>query len=112
QGEENLFQLREEVLLWSISDWSGGEGRIRFSPQQPNLHWRLRNVDAFSRPGKLSPAPAETSAQDQNGDPLTVPVRMVGTDTAGTLWGVSLRLGEGGVEFYKHVGGLRFQATG
>lgn len=47
------FQMRPDVLVWSITDWSGGEGQLKFDPSQPNRHQTLRNVDPFREPGKL-----------------------------------------------------------
>jgi len=58
QGETGQkFQMRPDTLLWSITDWSGGEGQYKFDQREPNRHWELTGVDVFSRPGRVRPGP-------------------------------------------------------
>lgn len=47
------FQGSPDMLLWKITDWSGGEGQYLFDPEMPNMALVLRNVDPFTEPGKL-----------------------------------------------------------
>ncbi|NIV39454.1 MAG: hypothetical protein GWN58_61610, partial [Anaerolineae bacterium] len=50
------------TLLWSITDWSGGEGQHKFDPQAPNRSRYTKAADVFSEPGKLKSGPyAETT---------------------------------------------------
>jgi hypothetical protein len=67
EGRQDLFQVRPDVLLWSITDWSGGEGQIKFNPQSPSRHSLLHNVDPFSRPGQLLPGPHFEETLDNAG---------------------------------------------
>lgn len=55
EGRQDKFQARPDMLLWNITDWSGGEGQIVFDPQAHNRHAILQNVDPFVRPGTLAP---------------------------------------------------------
>ncbi len=63
QGEsQQKFQMRPDTLLWSITDWSGGEGQHKFDPQAPNRSRYTKAADVFSEPGKLKSGPyAETT---------------------------------------------------
>ena len=56
QGETpQKFQARLDTLLWSWTDWSAGEGQVKFDPQNPGRAFRLDAVRAFEQPGKLRP---------------------------------------------------------
>lgn len=55
QGEQGTFQVRPDLLLWRITDWSEGDGQIKYNPQEPARHFELQNVDPFTEPGKLKP---------------------------------------------------------
>ncbi len=66
-ARQDLFQMRQDVLLWSLTDWSGGEGQYKYDPSAPNRHALLRNVQAFKRPGTLRPGPMMVPTQDSTG---------------------------------------------
>lgn len=56
QGESNQkFQMRPDVLVWSLTDWSGGEGQQKFNPKSANRWRELTGVRVFDRPGTLQP---------------------------------------------------------
>jgi hypothetical protein len=56
QGEDSQkFQMRPDTLLWSLTDWSGGEGQNKFDWQNGNRWRELDAVRAFDQPGRLSP---------------------------------------------------------
>ena len=56
QGEQrNRFQVRPDILLWTLTDWSGGEGQIKYDFRQPNRWRELEVVQVFERPGELTP---------------------------------------------------------
>lgn len=59
QGEKAgyVFQMRPDTLLFSWTDWSGGEGQLKFDPQNPNRAAYLGGVNPFSLPGKLTLGP-------------------------------------------------------
>lgn len=52
------FQTRPDIELWSITDWSGGEGKYKYDSQNPNQHALMYNVDGVSFPGTLRPGPS------------------------------------------------------
>lgn len=53
QGEPGKFQLRPDLLLWSWTDWSEGEGQIKYDPADPGKSFKLEGVNPFRRPGTL-----------------------------------------------------------
>lgn len=68
QGEEGQkFQARLDTLLWSWTDWSGGEGRRVWKLGETDRSWRLTGVRAFDRPGTLSPGYFVTEAKGTDG---------------------------------------------
>lgn len=71
QGESGKFQLRPDLLEWSINDWSGGEGLLRFSDEESNRYWISHNIDALSLPGKLRIAPNYEETKNELGGTLT-----------------------------------------
>lgn len=63
QGETGQkFQVRPDILIWSLTDWSGGEGQWKFDLQNPNRWWELSGVDVFETPGTLRAGPAVFTA--------------------------------------------------
>lgn len=68
QGENSQkFQVRPDVLLWSLTDWSGGEGQIKYNPQHPNRWRELTGVRVFEEPGTLQPGYYVEDTQDNTG---------------------------------------------
>ena len=53
QGESGRFQLRPDILEWSMTDWSGGEGTKVFNEETPSSYAIGWNVDPFSVYGTL-----------------------------------------------------------
>lgn len=64
QGDNTSFQLRPDVVVWKLDDWSGGAGQLKFDPQNPNRWWELFGVDPFSQPGNLLPGYELTTLYD------------------------------------------------
>ena len=73
EGRQDKFQARPDMLLWNITDWSGGEGQIRYDPQAHSRHAILSDVDPFIRPGTLT-AGYSTGYSDDSGTALTLAV--------------------------------------
>lgn len=68
QGESRQkFQMRPDAIKWSLTDWSGGEGQIKYDPQAPNRWRELTGVRAFERPGTLQPGYYIEDTQDSTG---------------------------------------------
>lgn len=68
QGEsQQKFQVRPDVLQWSLTDWSGGEGQEKFDAQLPNRWRRLVAVDPFKEPGRLHAGMYVEDTQDSTG---------------------------------------------
>lgn len=70
EGKQDQFQARPDMLLWNITDWSGGEGQIVFNAQDANRHAVLYNVDPFIRPGTLQPGYDFQQLTDSGATPL------------------------------------------
>ena len=68
QGESSQkFQMRADTLLWTLTDWSGGEGQLKFSSRKPNRHKELNGVRVFQKPGTLRPGFYVEDTQDSTG---------------------------------------------
>ena len=50
QGESGKFQIRPDLLLWSWTDWSGGEGQIKYDPQDVGRAYLLQHVGPVLSP--------------------------------------------------------------
>lgn len=68
QGENSQkFQVRPDILLWSLTDWSGGEGQQKFDVRSPN-RWRvLEGVRVFEKPGTVTPGFFLEETKDDGG---------------------------------------------
>lgn len=53
QGETGKFQIRPDVLLWSWTNWAGGENQIKVDTQATDRSYVLQNVEPFQKPGTL-----------------------------------------------------------
>lgn len=53
QGESGRFQMRPDILEWSMSDWSAGEGYLNFSDEVPNGYLVGYNIDPLTESGTL-----------------------------------------------------------
>lgn len=71
-ARQDKFQTRSDLVMWSISDWSGGEGQAWFAPGAPNRHAVLYDVDPFDRPGTLMPGYAIEDTVETGPVTLTV----------------------------------------
>lgn len=88
-SRQDLFQSRPDVLLWSLTDWSGGEGQIKYVADASDRHAVLNNVDPFSRPGQLLAGPAIEQSLDNAGSPFTgAKSTLVIFGKTGKLWAV------------------------
>lgn len=76
QGAQR-FQTRPDIELWSITDWSGGEGKYKYDIQAPNQHAVLFNVDGAARPGTLRPGPSIEITSDSVGQVLDDPYSLI-----------------------------------
>ena len=47
QGETGKSKLRPDILSWSITDWSGGEGLLKFNAEEANRYWFSHNMDVL-----------------------------------------------------------------
>jgi hypothetical protein len=52
-ASSSLVNLSPDVLMWSIDDWSGGEGQLRFDPEFPNRSEVIEGINFFGRPGDM-----------------------------------------------------------
>lgn len=71
QGESGTFQLRSDQILWTLTNWSGGEGQLKWDSQEPGRSYLLQGVDPFTRPGNLTVGFKEEIAQLQGGGDFT-----------------------------------------
>lgn len=55
QGDQGKFQGRLDTLLWDMTDWSGGEGKIKWSAEEANRAFKINGASVFDEPGKLKP---------------------------------------------------------
>lgn len=94
QGESNaVFNMRPDVLVFSWTDWSGGEGQFTFDAQAPGRYHSGRAIDGFSRPGSLVAGPAVERTKDSGGtNPLTLVSTIVAMQPTLVLHGDNLRL--------------------
>ncbi len=68
QGEsQQKFQMRPDTLLWTWTDWSGGEGRRKLKFGESDRAWELSSVRAFAEPGHLIPGYHVGITQDNTG---------------------------------------------
>lgn len=68
QGESSQkFQPRPEVLLWTWTDWSEGEGRRTQKFGERGRSWQLNGIRAFEEPGHLIPGYYTEITQDSTG---------------------------------------------
>ena len=71
QGESSQkFQMRADTLLWSITDWSGGENQYKFQSRNPDRVRVLNGVRAFEKPGTLTPGYYIEDTQNNGGSDL------------------------------------------
>lgn len=70
QGESGKFQLRTDLIEWTMSDWSGGEGQFLYDEKQTNRYHLSHNVDPFVQPGRLRLADGYESTLDNGGATL------------------------------------------
>lgn len=74
QGESGKFQLRPDLLAWTISDWSGGEGNKVYSDEFASQYYYGYNINPFKEAGSLQLGPKLSVAKDSGGtNPFTVP---------------------------------------
>lgn len=67
QGENSQkFQIRPDILQWSITDWSGGEGQLKYDPQFPNRHYTISG-SVFEKPGEFHPTWYRIETVDNGG---------------------------------------------
>ncbi len=71
QGEAGKFQMRPDILQWSLTDWSGGEGLLVFHEGEGNRYHESHNVDPFDEVGKLKLAKAYEETNDEGDVALT-----------------------------------------
>ncbi len=70
QGEDSKGKLRPDILSWSITDWSGGEGLLKFNEEEANRYWLSHNVNVLDEPGKLQIAKSYQITTKQEGGNL------------------------------------------
>lgn len=67
QGENDEFNLRQDVLRFQWSDWSGGMGQNKYSRENPNMYFDGLSIDGFTKPGVLRAGLHAQRAQDSTG---------------------------------------------
>lgn len=73
QGESGRFQMRPDILEWSASDWSGGEGYLNFDSERPNVYLVGYNIDPLTEYGTLRLSPLfEEVATTGTGNQLVI----------------------------------------
>lgn len=70
-GGGSQFNLRADMLLWSWTDWSGGEGQYTWDEQNANRSWINHGPDPFSVPGTLRQGYRSYEATDSTPAALT-----------------------------------------
>jgi hypothetical protein len=76
-----VFQMKPDTLLWSLSDWSGGEGQQIWNLQNSSAWRTLDSVDPFVRPGTVRPGPyLELTQHDSAGGDFDLLVMLVAID--------------------------------
>lgn len=89
QGESSqTFQMRQDALLWSLTDWSGGEGQIKFNAENPNRWRELTGVRVFERPGTLQPGYYVEDTQLSGASDIDIAAALV--IGAGSLWALDV----------------------
>jgi hypothetical protein len=82
-GEIAKEQIRPEKLLWSITDWSGGEGNLIYYPQDPTTYDYGSLVNPSTR-GMLTTRPKRyRSAVARSGSNATTEKRPAGVSSYG-----------------------------
>jgi hypothetical protein len=71
QGPEAKFQLRPDLMQWSLTDWSEGEGQLVWDAEQGGRYWEGHNIDPFDEPGKLKLALGYEETNDELDATLT-----------------------------------------
>lgn len=85
------YQMRPDLLVWGISDWSGGEGQIKLQYDTGDRHWRLNCVEVFEWPGKLMPGPYVEECVVVSGETTATLEKSVSlVPAAGKLWALDL----------------------
>lgn len=92
QGVENKFQLRQDLLEWQLTDWSGGEGQLSFDSEDANRYFEGHNIDPFDEPGKLKLARGFEETTDELDATLTDTLQVA--KGRGNLWGASPTVNE------------------
>jgi len=94
QGENRQkFQMRPDTLLWSWTDWSGGEGQIKYDFQDSNRSRQLTGVRAFEKPGTLQPGYATEDTLD-NGGASALAKSLTLVKAKGNLYGLDMNTNE------------------
>jgi hypothetical protein len=94
QGERSQkFQMRPDTLLWTLTDWSAGEGQQKYSAQTPNRHRELTGVRVFEKPGTLRPGYATEDTVDNGGSSVLVKSLTL-VKAKGNLYGFDMNLNE------------------
>ena len=93
QGEmRNKFNVRPDLLLWSWTDWTAGEGQIKFDPSQPGRSLILEGVNFFGRPGNLFLGYTATAVLNSAASAFTVQTGLV--VAGGGLYAVGVGSGQ------------------
>jgi hypothetical protein len=67
QGESGKFQLRPDLLEWTMTDWSGGEGQVLWDEKQANRYHISHNIDPLVQPGRFRLADGYQATLDNAG---------------------------------------------
>lgn len=91
-GDTNKFNLRPDILEWSLTDWSGGEGYKVFAQETSNGYYIGYDVDPFREYGTLRLAKEVVVTTDNAAATFENSVSLV--YSLDTLWGIFLDVSE------------------
>lgn len=99
QGQDRTnFNLREDLMEWRMTDWTGGPNKRTYEQGQDNRFWQSANID-WTQPGQLRPSlrPYQINL------PANFRTRVRGMIEA---HGTAYLVGTNAVMVYRHTGGL------
>lgn len=68
-GDNQQFQMNPALKIWAWTDWSGGEGQFKYSPDNPAGYWEGNNINPVLVRGTIRPGPGtQITAKSAGGD--------------------------------------------
>jgi hypothetical protein len=95
QGEQAAkYNIRPDVLLWTWTNWSGGEGQLKFNPEDPNRSLILEGVNWNTRPGVLTKGYQPDRVQNSAGGAFTVRSGLTHAGPSNLMYAVGVGTGQ------------------